>query len=70
MQLNQSAPTTGEYFKGLFRRAGKAWTLGYAIARMGDLPEEGELESDSAGRAKIEADNQSRTAYLRKKYSR
>jgi hypothetical protein len=63
-------PATGEYFKGLFRRAGKAWTLGYAIARMGDLPEEGELESDSARRVKIEADNQSRTAYLRKKYSR
>jgi len=33
-------PETAEYFKGLFRRAGKAWSLGYAIARMADLPEE------------------------------
>jgi hypothetical protein len=33
-------PETAEYFKGLFRRAGKAWTLGYAIARMAGLPEE------------------------------
>jgi hypothetical protein len=33
-------PETGGYFKGLFRRAGKAWTLGYAIARMAGLPEE------------------------------
>ncbi len=33
-------PETAEYFKGLFRRAGKAWSLGYAIARMANLPEE------------------------------
>jgi hypothetical protein len=70
-------PETAEYFKGLFRRAGKAWSLGYAIARMGDLPEERDLptqsdiepKNDTARRAEIEAENQSRTAYLRKKYS-
>jgi hypothetical protein len=26
-------PDTAKYFEGLFRRAGKAWTLGYAIER-------------------------------------
>jgi hypothetical protein len=35
-------PETAEYFKGLFRRGGKAWTLGYAIERMAGLPEEEE----------------------------
>jgi hypothetical protein len=33
-------PETVEYFSGLFRRAGNAWSLGYAIARMAGLPEE------------------------------
>jgi hypothetical protein len=33
-------PETAEYFKGLFRRAGKAWSLGDAIARMADLSKE------------------------------
>jgi hypothetical protein len=78
MDFEVVQPATAEYFKGLFRRAGKAWSLGYAIDRMGDLPEEGdlptqsdiELKSDIARRAEIEAENQSRTAYLRKKYSK
>lgn len=32
-------PDTAQYFEGLFRRAGKAWSLGYAIARMAGLQE-------------------------------
>ena len=32
-------PETAQYFEGIFRRAGKAWTLGYAIAvRAGTEP--------------------------------
>jgi hypothetical protein len=33
-------PETSEYFVGLWRRAGKAWTLGYAIARWAGLSDE------------------------------
>jgi hypothetical protein len=59
-------PETSEYFNGLFRRAGKAWSLGYTIAQMGGLPEDS--SNDSTRRAEIEAENQRRTEYLRKKY--
>jgi hypothetical protein len=33
-------PETSEYFKGLFRRGGKAWTLGYAVAQIAGLEEQ------------------------------
>jgi hypothetical protein len=33
-------PETSEYFKGLFRRGGKAWTLGYAVAKFAGMEEQ------------------------------
>lgn len=33
-------PETSEYFIGLFRRAGRAWSLGYAVAKGAGMEEQ------------------------------